>query len=68
MLGGVFAVALAGCSGEKTLVAEGDPAARRKAKDEALNKMLNPDGKAPAKGKGRPKSAKEKAVDEMYLP
>jgi len=67
-------MAIPGCSGENTLVAEGDPVARRKQKEEALNKMLNPNGvpaqaaKAQGKGKSRSGASKEGAVDEMYLP
>jgi hypothetical protein len=67
-------MAIPGCSGENTLVAKGDPVARRKQKEEALNKMLNPTGvpaqaaKAKGKGKSRSGASKEGAVDEMYLP
>ncbi len=67
-------MAIPGCSGEKTLVAEGEPVARRKQKEESLNKMLNPTGapapatKARGKGKSRSDALKDGAVDEMYLP
>ena len=52
-------MAIPGCSGENTVVAEGDPVARRKHKDDALNKVLNPTGvPAPAaKAKGKPSRA-----------
>jgi hypothetical protein len=64
-------IAATGCSDEKTLVAEGDPVARRKNKDEALNKMLNPNGEsvAPSKSKKSAKdAAREAAIDKMHLP
>ena len=67
-------ITIPGCSGESTLVAEGDAGARRKQKEEALNKMLNPTGvpakaaKVQGKGKSRPGASKEGAADEMYLP
>jgi hypothetical protein len=62
-----IAASLLGCSGEETKVAEGDSLARRKRKDEALDRMLNPDGTTPAKGKGK-RSAASKAIDEKHLP
>jgi hypothetical protein len=73
LLAALLCIATSGCSGEGTVV-EGDPVARRKHKEDALNKMLNPTGApAPAaktKGKGKSASAaaKDAAVDEMYLP
>jgi len=57
---------LLGCSGEESKVAEGDSLARRKKKDEALEKMLNPQGVS-TKPKGK-RSAANKAIDEMHLP
>jgi hypothetical protein len=47
---------VAGCSGDSTVVVEGDPDVRRKNKDAALEKKLYPNGKpaAPA-NKGRTK-------------
>ena len=41
-VGGGLAASIAGCSGETTVVAEGDPVTRRKNKDDAMNRMLNP--------------------------
>jgi hypothetical protein len=66
-------VAAPGCGGDQPLVAEGDSLARRKAKEDSLNRMLNPNGAPPAsKTKGKSKSisdaSKNKAIDEMYLP
>jgi len=61
-----IAATLLGCSGEETKVAEGDALARRKNKDEALDKALNPQG-VPTKPKGK-RSAANKAIDEMHLP
>ena len=59
-------MAIPGCSGENTLVAEGDPVARRKQKEEALNKISNPTGvpaqAAKAKGKGKSRSAPPRKV------
>jgi hypothetical protein len=42
---------LAGCSGDSTVVVEGDPEVRRKNKEAALERTLYPNGKpaAPAK-------------------
>jgi hypothetical protein len=42
---------IAGCSGDSTVVAEGDPEARRKAKEAALEKKLYPNGKPAASTK-----------------
>jgi hypothetical protein len=42
-----------GCSGDSTVVVEGDPEVRRKNKDAALEKTLYPNGKpAPTTKKG----------------
>jgi hypothetical protein len=40
-----------GCSGDSTVVVEGDPEVRRKNKDAALEKMLYPNGKPAASTK-----------------
>ena len=45
-----------GCSGDSTVVVEGDPQVRKKNKEAALEKMLYPDGKPAAstkKGRAR---------------
>jgi hypothetical protein len=42
---------VAGCSGDSTVVVEGDPEVRRKNKDAALEKMLYPNGKPAATAK-----------------
>jgi hypothetical protein len=64
-LAGGVAAAVAGCSGDSTTVVEGDPVARRKQKEDALQKALNPIG-APApkgRGKGRPRGKVGPAED-----
>ena len=63
-------MAMPGCSGDNTVVAEGDPTARRKSKEEALQKMINPSG-APvpsAKGKTRSGASKAKGGDSLEAP
>jgi hypothetical protein len=42
---------VAGCSGDSTVVVEGDPEVRRKNKDAALEKKLYPNGKPDASTK-----------------
>jgi hypothetical protein len=70
----LVSMSIPGCSSETTLVAEGEPLARRKQKEASLNKMLNPNGapapatKAKSKGKSSSGASKDGAVDDMYLP
>jgi hypothetical protein len=45
---------VAGCSGDSTVVVEGDPEVRRKNKDAALEKKLYPNGKSAGPAKKGP--------------
>ena len=73
LLGGITATT-AGCSGETTKVAPEEAAARRKNKDDALDRMSNPFGTAPktaagkTKGKARSKTSKKEADVPLHLP
>jgi hypothetical protein len=73
LLGGI-AASFTGCSEETNKVAEGDPAARRKQKDDALDRMSNPFGTAPkavatkTKGKTGSGTSKNGANVPLNLP
>jgi hypothetical protein len=49
----IAACSIVGCSGDQTVVVEGDPEVRRKNKENALEKTLYPNGKPAPKAKRR---------------
>ena len=52
-------ITIPGCSGgDSAVVAEGEPAVRRKDKDDALNKLVNPNNTPVTPPKGKSRSAK----------
>jgi hypothetical protein len=50
---------LPGCSGDSTVVAQGDPAARRKEKDDAIKKKMRLNGDTASAPTGRGSSKKK---------
>lgn len=63
VVGGLF---FTGCTEETTTVSAGEALQRRKNKDDAMDRMLNPTGAAPkAKGKGK---AKADPFADKHLP
>jgi hypothetical protein len=54
-----FSATLPGCSNDSTVVAQGDPAARRKQKDDAMKKKMGLNGDTASAPFGRASSKKK---------
>jgi hypothetical protein len=59
MLAIAVSAALPGCSNDSTVVAQGDPAARRKQKDDAMKKKMALNGDTTSAPSGRASSKKK---------